>query len=115
MCFALKQYTYRDLGGFLGSQDTLNCGTGGHVKFWARLLNRGVSTNKQGSSTFAWRPGSQCDIAATRGADSVPGSDFRAPIWSSFKRMSNLCDSMVAGPTARTDNVLPENYGTGAH
>ena len=28
--------------------------------------------------TFAWRPGSQYDVAATRGADSVLASDCRA-------------------------------------
>ena len=28
--------------------------------------------------TFAWRPGSQHDVAATRGADSVLASDCRA-------------------------------------
>ena len=28
--------------------------------------------------TFAWRPGSQCDVAATRGAGSVLASDCRA-------------------------------------
>ena len=31
-----------------------------------------------GVTTFAWRPGSQYDVAATRGADSVLGSDCRA-------------------------------------
>ena len=32
-------------------------------------FKQGVS--KQGVMTFAWRPGSQYDVAATRGADSV--------------------------------------------
>ena len=56
--------------------------------------------------TFAWRPGSQYDVTATRRADSVLASDCRAQFWSSFNkaRMSHLCDSTVAGPTARRDN-----------
>ena len=67
-------------------------------------FKQGVS--KQGVMTFAWRPGSQHDVAATRGADSVLASDCRG--WSSFnkERMSHLCDSTVAGLTARRDNVL---------
>ena len=40
---------------------------------WARL-NQG----KQGVTTFAWRPGSQHDVAAMRGADNVLASDCRA-------------------------------------
>ena len=51
--------------------------------------------------TCAWRPGSQYDVAATRGADNVLASDCRAQIgpWSSLNkdRMSHLCDSTVAG------------------
>ena len=39
-------------------------------------FKQGVS--KQGVMTFAWRPGSQYDVAATRGADSVLASDCRA-------------------------------------
>ena len=39
-------------------------------------FTQGVS--KQGVMIFAWRPGSQCDVAATRGADSVLASDCRA-------------------------------------
>ena len=42
---------------------------------WARL-SRGVS--KQGVMTFEWRPGSQYDVAATRGADNGLASDCRA-------------------------------------
>ena len=38
-------------------------------------FKQGVS--KQGVMTFAWRPGSQYDVAATRGADSVLASDCR--------------------------------------
>ena len=34
--------------------------------------------SKQGVTTFAWRPGSQYDVAATRGADNVLASDCRA-------------------------------------
>ena len=37
---------------------------------------QGVS--KQEATTFAWRPGSQYDVAATRGADNVLASDCRA-------------------------------------
>ena len=40
------------------------------------MFKQGVS--KQGVMTFAWRPGSQYDVAATRGADSVLASDCRA-------------------------------------
>ena len=39
-------------------------------------FKQGVS--KQGVMTFAWRLGSQYDVAATRGADSVLASDCRA-------------------------------------
>ena len=39
-------------------------------------FKQGVS--KQGVMTFAWRPGSQYDVVATRGADSVLASDYRA-------------------------------------
>ena len=43
--------------------------------YWA-CLNRGVS--KQGVMTFVWRPGSQYDVTAVRGADNVLASDCRA-------------------------------------
>ena len=58
--------------------------------------------------TFAWRPGSQYDVSVTRGADSVLASDCRAPFGRGLnkERMSHLCDSTVAGPTAQRDNVL---------
>ena len=49
---------------------------------------------------FAWRPGSQYDVAATHCADNVLASDCRAQ----FGRP--LSDSTVAGPTARRDNAL---------
>ena len=39
-------------------------------------FKQGVS--KQGVMTFAWRPGSQHDVSATRGADSVLARDCRA-------------------------------------
>ena len=39
---------------------------------WARLVS------KQGIMAFAWRPGSQYDVAAARCADSVLASDCRA-------------------------------------
>ena len=39
-------------------------------------FKQGVS--KQGVMTFAWRPGSQYDVAAKRGADTVLASDCRA-------------------------------------
>ena len=39
-------------------------------------FKQGVS--KQGVMTFAWRPGSQYDVAATRGGDNVLASDCRA-------------------------------------
>ena len=38
-------------------------------------FKQGVS--KQGVMTFAWRPGSQYDVGATRGADSALASDCR--------------------------------------
>ena len=41
-----------------------------------RLNREGVS--KQRVTTFAWQLGSQYDVAATRGADSVAASDCRA-------------------------------------
>ena len=47
----------------------------GETNSWARL-DGGVS--KQGVTIFAWRPGSQYDVAATRGADNVLTSDCRA-------------------------------------
>ena len=46
-------------------------------------LNKGLS--KQGVTTFAWRPGWQYDVGATRRDDSVLASDCHA-IWSSFKK-----------------------------
>ena len=38
----------------------------------------------------------------------VPGKRLSRTIWSSFNKemMSHLCDSTVAGPTARRDNVV---------
>ena len=42
------------------------------------LIIKGVWVSKQGVMTFAWRPGSQYDVAATRGADSALASDCRA-------------------------------------
>ena len=49
-------------------------------QIWAPNLlgtfKQGVS--KQGVMTFAWRPGWQYDVAATRGADSALASDCRA-------------------------------------
>ena len=38
------------------------------------MFKQGVS--KQGVTTFAWRPGSQYDVAVTRGADSVLASVY---------------------------------------
>ena len=46
------------------------------VPFWFSPIQQGVS--KQGVKTFAWRPGSQHVVAATRGADTVLASDCRA-------------------------------------
>ena len=42
------------------------------------------------------------------------GKQLSRAIWSSFnkERMSHLCDSTVAGPTARRDNVLASNANT---
>ena len=64
--------------------------------------------SKQGVTIFAWRPGSQHNVAATRGADKVLASDcltqFGRP--EDMERMSHLCDGTVDGPTARRDNVL---------
>ena len=70
-------------------------------------FKQGVS--KQGVTTFAWRPGSQYDVAATRDANNVLASDCRAQFGrpSIYKeRMSHLCDSTVAGLTARRDKLL---------
>ena len=67
-------------------------------------FKQGVS--KQGVTTFAWRPGSQYNVAATRGADSVLASDCRAQFGRPSIRMSHKSHSTVAGPTARRDNVL---------
>ena len=60
-----------DLGGVWGS-------AGGWVPDLSLqgTFKQGVS--KQGVMTFAWRPGSQHDVSATRGADSVLASDCRA-------------------------------------
>ena len=58
--------------------------------------------------TFAWRPGvaARClrDVWCRQRTD----KRLSRAIWSSFnkERMSHLCDSTVAGPTARRDNVL---------
>ena len=43
---------------------------------FVEALKQGVS--KQGITTFAWRPGSQYDVAATRGANSALARDCRA-------------------------------------
>ena len=48
-----------------------------NCRHWAHLNKQGVS--KQRVTTFAWRPGSQHDVAATRGADNVMASACRAP------------------------------------
>ena len=53
-------------------------------------FKQGVS--KQGVTTFAWRPGSQHDVAATRGADKVLASDCRARVGrSSIRRGCRIC------------------------
>ena len=68
----------------------------------AMRAKRAVTVPLQPYFGFHW------DVAATRGADSVLASDCPRTFWSSFnkERMSHLCDSTVAGPTARRDNVL---------
>ena len=66
-----------------------------------------------GVTTIAWRPGSQYDVAATRGADSALASDCRAQFGRpSTERMLHLCDSTVAGLTARRNNALQANANT---
>ena len=53
-------------------------------------FKQGVS--KQRVMTFAWRPGSQYDVAATRGADNVLASNCRAQFGrSSTKRGCRIC------------------------
>ena len=73
---------------------------------WARLIKQGVS--KQGVMTLAWRPGSQYDVAATRGADSVLASDCRAQLGRpSTRRGCCICVTVrLLVWTAQRDNVL---------
>ena len=52
----------------------------------------------------------QYDVAATRGADSVLASDCRAQF--NKEKMSHLCDSTVAGPTARRQCTITHKMTT---
>ena len=55
--------------------------SGGHPELVTTKSILGTSKqgiSKQGGTTFAWRSGSQYDVAVTRGADSVLSSDCRA-------------------------------------
>ena len=53
-------------------------------------FKQGVS--KQGVTTFAWRPKSQYDVAATRGADTVLASDCRSQLGRpSTRRGCRIC------------------------
>ena len=69
-------------------------------------FKQGVS--KQGVTIFAWRPGSQYDVGRDARCRQCTGKRLSRTIWSSSnkERMSRLCDSTVAGPAARRDNVL---------
>ena len=68
-------------------------------------FKQGVS--KQGVTILAWRPGSQYDVAATRGADcNVLASNCCAQFVVHNGTMSHLRDSTVSGLTARRDNAL---------
>ena len=44
----------------------------------------GQGVSKQGVTTFEWRPGSQYDVATTRGANSVLASNCRAQFGDKF-------------------------------
>ena len=64
--------------------------------------------SKQRVATFAWRPGITIRCRRDARCRQCTGKRLSRTIWSSFnkERMSHLCDSTVAGPTARRDNVL---------
>ena len=63
-------------------------------------FKEGVS--KQGVMTFAWRPGSQCHVAATRGADSVLASDCRAQFGRpSTRRGCRICVTLRSDDAER--------------
>ena len=59
-----------------GNSVSTPCRGYGHRRRWWTPFKQGVS--KQRVMIFAWRLGSQHDVAATRGADSVLASDCRA-------------------------------------
>ena len=68
--------------------------------------------------TFAWRPGSQYDVAATRGADSVLASDCRAHFGCpSTRKGCCICVTVrlpVRPETRTVGTVFPETgRGTG--
>ena len=76
------------------------------LQSWARF--------KQGVMTFAWRPGSQCDVAGARGADSVLASDCRAQCGRpSIRRGFRICVTvrLPVGPRAE-NNVFGKQMRT---
>ena len=67
-------------------------GGGGKCRFYFYGRGDFSEVSKQGVMTFAWRPGSQHDVAATRGADSVLASDCRAEFGlPSRRRRCRIC------------------------
>ena len=72
---------------------------------WVLLKQR---VSKQWVTTFAWLPGITVRCQRDARCRQCTGKKLSRTIWSSFnkERISHLCDSTVAGPTAWRDNVL---------
>ena len=76
----------------------------GHVK---------QRVSKHGVMTFAWRPGSQYDVSATRGADIVLASDCRAQFGRpSARRGCRICVTVRLLVRRRRDNVRVRKLNT---
>ena len=75
------------------------------------MFNQGVQANRGGDDICV-----ATGIAVRRRRDArcrqCTGKPLSRTIWSSFNKegMSHLCDSTVAGPSARRDNVLASKY-----
>ena len=75
---------------------------------WQTPLNSdGLGAASQGVTTFAWRPGpgSQYDVAATRGADTVLASDCRAQFGRLRKRLEEGDIAFVCQYGCRSDRA----------
>ena len=66
---------------------------------------------RHGVTTFAWRPGSQYDVAATRGADNALASNCRAQFGRpSTRRGCRICATVRLPVRPRGETMYPFRY-----